>query len=262
MNETIKIINERVSLRKYSSKKLSRKHIDIILNSALRAPTAQNMMLYSIIEVNDQNTKDILGETCNHQWISKAPYVLLFLADMQKWYDYYQIKNIKEYCKKMGEKVATPSYSNLMMSCCDALIAAQNTVIAAESLNIGSCYIGDIMGKYEVHRELFNLSRWTFPITLVCYGYYPKNYEKNIKDRFEKKYICFKDKYNHLSEEDFINMLQDHAQKKRIINIAKKNNLTPAHQLYKDFSLGDAEVEEKRSVEKIIAQWMQKGNFK
>ena len=59
----------------------------------------------------------------------------------------------------------------LFLACCDALIAAQTAVIAAESLGIGTCYIGDIMENYEEHEELFGLPKYVFPIRLICFGY-------------------------------------------------------------------------------------------
>ena len=62
----------------------------------------------------------------------------------------------------------------LFLACCDALIAAQTAVIAAESLGIGTCYIGDIMENYEEHEELFGLPKYVFPIRLICFGY-PNN---------------------------------------------------------------------------------------
>ena len=39
----------------------------------------------------------------------------------------------------------------------DALIAAQNSVVSAESLGIGSCYIGDVMENAEEMKELEKL---------------------------------------------------------------------------------------------------------
>jgi len=41
-------------------------------------------------------------------------------------------------------------------------------VIAAESLGIGSCYIGDILERGETHAELLHLPRYTFPVTMLC----------------------------------------------------------------------------------------------
>ena len=59
------------------------------------------MMLYSIIEVNDQAAKDTLARTCDHQpFIARAPLVLLFLADYQRWFDYYLLSGVEELCQR------------------------------------------------------------------------------------------------------------------------------------------------------------------
>ena len=48
MNETICTIMKRGSLRRYKEENISDEHLDIILNAAMRAPTAGNMMTYAI----------------------------------------------------------------------------------------------------------------------------------------------------------------------------------------------------------------------
>ena len=53
----------------------------------------------------------------------------------------------------------------------DTLIAAQNAVVAAHSLGLGSCYIGDITEKYEFHRELLKLPKYVVPAAMLCFGY-------------------------------------------------------------------------------------------
>ena len=50
------------------------------------------------------------------------------------------------------------------------MIAAQNAVIAAESLGIGLDYIGDIVENYEYHQKLFELPEYVLPISLLCWG--------------------------------------------------------------------------------------------
>ena len=150
MNETINTINNRVSLRRYSQKQISKQHLDTILESATKAPTAGNMMMYSILKITDDDLKESLSKTCDNQpFIKKAPVVLVFVADVKKWFDYYKI------CGE--ENVKTPQINEFMLSVNDALIACQNAVLAAESLNIGSCYIGDIMENYEQVKSLLNL---------------------------------------------------------------------------------------------------------
>lgn len=254
MNQTIRLINERISLRRYAPGPIDPAHIDTIIHSAIRAPTAANMMLYSIVNVVDQAKKDVLAETCGHSFIAQAPLVLLFLADMQRWYDYYDAFGVPEYCQERGIEYQTPAASNLMMSCCDALIAAQNTVLAAESLGIGSCYIGDIMGHNKEHRALFQLPRWAFPIALVCYGYYPDGVERKLNTRFDQQFICFEDTYRRLTTEEFHQMLG--ALETKLERILAREQLNLAELTYKHFTLGKSEQEEMRSVAILLEDWL------
>ncbi|MFX1243222.1 MAG: nitroreductase family protein, partial [Promethearchaeota archaeon] len=123
-NEVLNVINKRCTVRAYKPTPLSQDEIDIIIHSAMRAPTAGNMMFYSILEVKDQKKKDILVKTCDNQpHIAKAPLVLIFLADMQRWYDYFELSRVQEKCSNIKRKYRTPDESDLLLACCDALIA-------------------------------------------------------------------------------------------------------------------------------------------
>lgn len=203
-NETIQILTKRRSVRLYSEQPVTDKEKEEILHAAMRAPTAGNMMLYTIIEVADQELKTILAETCDHQpFIARAPWVLLFLADYQRWMDAFRYSGVVEKCTARGQKFRTPQEGDLFLACCDALIAAQTAVIAAESLGIGSCYIGDIMERYEDHRQLFALPRYAFPITLVCFGWPAKAEDPTASQpRFPQQFIVHRNTYQPLRQED------------------------------------------------------------
>jgi len=168
MNETLALIEKRRSTRVYDPTPLSAGEREAILHAALRAPTAGGMVLYSIIEIEDQALKDRLAVTCDDQpFIAKAPLVLVFVADYQKWTDLFDA------CRAYpvgDEPPQLPGPGDLLLACSDALIASQNAVVAAESLGIGSCYIGDVLENGEIHAELLNLPRYTLPIAMVCFG--------------------------------------------------------------------------------------------
>ncbi len=203
MNRVIELLKRRASLRKYDQRSVSPEHLETILECAIRAPTAGNMMLYSIIMIEDKGKKEILSRTCDNQpFIANAPLVLIFAADYQKWYDYYHVGNVAEYCRQEGLPFTYPSEANLLLAACDALVAAQNAVIAGESLGIGSCYIGDIMERYEDHKKLLNLSDYVFPIAMLCMGYYPLGYTRTLRPRFEKDYVVFKNSYRRLNQSE------------------------------------------------------------
>lgn len=208
MNETLEVIEKRRSTRAYADSPLTREEKDLILHAAMRAPTAGNMMLYSIIEVEDQALKDRLAVTCDNQpFIARAPYVLLFLADYQRWMDYFEYCGAEELAREQGVSPRQPGAGDLILACCDALIAAQTAVIAAESLGIGSCYIGDILENYEIHRGMFDLPRYVVPITLVCFGRPQHEHRREDQtSRYDREFIVSQNRYRRLSGEDFERM--------------------------------------------------------
>ena len=163
MNEIIKSLRERKSIRAFEERPIPAECKHAILMSAMEAPTAGNQQMYTILDITDQSIKDRLAESCDHQpFIAKAPMVLIFCADMQKWFDVFTAG---------GANPRKPGAGDLMLAVTDTLIAAQNAVVAAESLGIGSCYIGDIMEQCEVHREMLHLPDYVFPAGMLVLGY-------------------------------------------------------------------------------------------
>ena len=187
MNETLRQIKDRKSMRIFKNKPIVAELKKEILNAALQAPTAGGMMLYSIIDITDEELKKQLSVECDNQaFIEKAPLVCIFLADYQRWYDAFDLENCNP---------RTPGEGDILLAYTDAIIAAQNTVVAAESLGIGSCYIGDIIENCENIRELLDLPNYVVPAAMLIYGY-PVEVQKNRKKpvRFEEQYIINENK--------------------------------------------------------------------
>lgn len=195
MNEVLMQIKNRKSVRVFEERQVEDEVKNEILNAALEAPTAGGMMLYSILDITDERLKERLSVVCDNQpFIAKAPLVLVFLADYQRWYDAYCFEGCNP--RKPGE-------GDILLACADAIIAAQNTVVAAESLGVGSCYIGDIIENCETVRDLLDLPDYVLPAAMVVYGY-PAESQRIRKKlvRFEKDYIVFKNKYRRLTKEE------------------------------------------------------------
>jgi len=254
LNKTIEVMRNRVSLRKYSKEDITKEHLDTIIESAMRAPTAGNMMLYSIIVVKDSEKKQTLSETCDNQpFIANAPVVLIFVADMQRWFDYYNHCDTKNYCIEHNIEYKGPTESDLLLATTDAMAAAQNAVIAAESLDIGSCYIGDIMEKYETHKKMLNLPDWAFPVGMLCLGYYPEEVSRKPRPRFDRKYIVFNEEYVNLKGEELEEMFSDRAKgfpKDNSLNADNLGQFVYARKTGADFS-----KEMTRSVREALKNW-------
>lgn len=254
MNQTIDITNNRVSLRKFSDKPISNEMKDAIINSALRAPTAGNLMLYSILKIEKKETLEILSKTCDDQpFIKNAAFALIFLVDYEKLYDYFAESNFQSYCKEQNMEPSYPELSDLLLGAEDAMCAAQNSVIAAESLDIGSCYIGDIIENYEVHKDLFKLEDYTFPLGMLVFGHYPEGINRNPRKRFKREYVVFDETYKKLDRASLLDMYSEREKSFSSRNtIGAKNG---AQMVYgKKFGSAFA-LEMRRSVKVAFERW-------
>ena len=163
MNEVLRQLHERKSVRVYEDRPVEPEVKQAILEAAIQAPSAGNMALFTILDITDPEMKRKLSVSCDDQpFIATAPLVLIFCADYRRWYDVFR-SHIPE--------VRKPDMGDLFLAEADALIAAQNAVVAAHSLGLGSCYIGDITENFEFHRELLGLPQYVVPAAMLCMGY-------------------------------------------------------------------------------------------
>ncbi|MCL2321163.1 MAG: nitroreductase family protein [Oscillospiraceae bacterium] len=250
------LLMNRKSIRAYEDRGISSEVKEKIFQGIFRAPTAGNMMLYSVIEVREQEKKNILSKTCDNQpFIATAPLVLVFLADYERWFRYFEYSGVKQKCILKNIDMRNPDVGDLLLACCDALIAAQNCVIACESLGLGSCYIGDIIENYEVHKELFNLPKYAFPIAMLCIGYpTPNQVIRKKPKRFKEEFILFKDKYIDIDDE-FLKKFDEDAVSVRGGASFPKGIENFGQQVY--FRKFGAEFSEEmsRSANKILQEW-------
>ena len=204
MNEILTALHARKSVRVYLDKPISAEDKENILLAACAAPTAGNQQLYTILDITDQDIKDSLAVSCDNQpFIAQAPLVLVFCADCRKWYDAYI---------EAGETPRKPGVGDLVLSVVDASIAAQNAVTAAESLGIGSCYIGDILEQYEVHREILCLPEYVIPCAMLVFGY-PTEQQKNREkpERCALKHIVHENTYRTMDGQELRGMFESRA---------------------------------------------------
>ena len=170
MNEVLRQLHERKSVRVYEDRPIEPEVKQAILDAAIQAPSAGNMALYTILDITDPEMKQKLSVSCDNQpFIATAPMVLIFCADYRRWYDVF--------CAHV-DQVRKPGMGDLFLAEADAIIAAQNAVVAAQSLGVGSCYIGDITENFEFHKELLKLPQYVVPAAMLCFGY-PTEQQQN-----------------------------------------------------------------------------------
>lgn len=195
MNTILKSLHTRKSVRVFTEQTISKEDKETILTAALQAPSAGCQLLYTILDITEQEKKEKLAELCDHQpFIAKAKMVLVFCADCRKWLSFY---------KEAGLTPREPGAGDLLLAVEDALIAAQNAVVAAEGMGIGSCYIGDVMENAEGMKVLLQLPKYVYPACMLVFGYPTEQQKERPKpERFALSDIVCENTYRDKSGEE------------------------------------------------------------
>ena len=134
----------RRSIRKYKPKQISQNTLEKILEAARYAPSANNGQPWRFIVVSDPEIKEKLSHGQWNTFIKNSAVTIVGCAFEGS-----------EYARKW--------------STIDTTIAMQNMIIAAWSLGIGSCWVGDF-DEAEVRRLLAVPKDWKI-ISLLSLGY-------------------------------------------------------------------------------------------
>ena len=132
MNEVIQNIMNRRSVRVYSEEQIRQADLDLILDAGLASPSGCNMQPWHFTVVQNQEILDELNvETKMKLKASEDEYFQKFAAS-DKYSIFYNAPTI---IIISGEKSA-------LVPTTDCAAATENMILAAESLNIGTCWIG------------------------------------------------------------------------------------------------------------------------
>jgi hypothetical protein len=143
--------------------------------------------------------KDTLCRICFEQpFIKSAPLVLVFNAD--------QNRN-RKWVEQFGGHFHFDGPAYLGKGFCDALIAAQNIVIAAEGLGLGSVYVGSVLNRARDVRQALNYPRYVVPVVLLAIGR-PKKRPK-VSPRLPLRSIVHEESYQDFSAEDIQNIYRE-----------------------------------------------------
>jgi len=192
-------IYQHKSIRKFSDKPISDELLNRVLNAAVRASTTGNMQVYSIMVTrNQENKKAILPFHFNQAMITEAPVVLTFNADFNRF---------NQWCEERNAKPGYDNFLSFMTAAIDAIIAAQNAVIAAESQGLGICYLGTTIYMAEQLIEFFDLPKGVIPITTIVMGYPAEN--PDLVDRLPLEAVVHYEKYKIFSQDDINRMYKE-----------------------------------------------------
>ncbi len=185
MNETIKTQLNHRTIREFKEERISEETFKTLMEVVRRTPTSNGMQSCSIIRVKDNDKKASIAEICNQEYVKRTPELLIFIVD--------QFRNMMIAKEKGGNIENARDMDRFFQGFTDACLAAQNLVVAAESMGLGTVYFGSILNDPQKVIDIFDLPELTFPVVGLGIGY--PNQEPQLKPRMDMSLRLFEDSY-------------------------------------------------------------------
>jgi FMN reductase (NADPH) len=177
-NPVIETLLNRKSIRHYTDESPPDEIVMAIVQAGQQAPFASQ--LYSLLLSRKERKR--------HPF--KAPLLFTICVDCHK---------LELFMTRRNWQVVTNDLSLLLFGIQDASLMAENMVIAAESLGLGSCFLGMVPYKAEKIVQEYKLPKRVFPLVQLVMGYPAEN--PPPRPRYPMEFTLFEDEYPEFSEE-------------------------------------------------------------
>jgi hypothetical protein len=142
-----------------------------------------------VIAVGDPAKKKVLAEIAgNQKHIEQCPLYLCWVADMTR--------NGAISAEQKVEFETMPWLETFMVACIDVALAAQNAVVAAESIGLRTVYIGAMRNDPERVAALLDLPSQSFVVFGLCVGYATADAAGEVKPRLPQTIVVHHDAYD------------------------------------------------------------------
>jgi nitroreductase len=181
------------TVRSLQSKALEEGMLEQLIAAAQSAASSSNLQTWSVVAVRDSERKARLASYAGNQaHIRECPLLLVWLADLSR------LERIGDH---IGQETAANQYLEMfLMACIDASLAAQNAVLCAEALGLGTVYIGAMRNKPESVIQELGLPPKVFPVFGLCIGYPKAEIETAVKPRLPQSVVLHMERYQHEHE--------------------------------------------------------------
>lgn len=173
-NPVIESMLNRKSVRKYTDQQPTDEIIEIVVRAGQQAPFAAQ--LCSVLLTRK---KAPFG----------APLWFTLCVDMHR---------MELIMARRGWTVVANDLSLLLMAIQDVALMAENMVIAAESLGMGSCFLGTTPYRAERIQKKYGLPKRVFPLVELVMGYPDEEFPP--RPRYPLAFTLFEDRYPKLTD--------------------------------------------------------------
>lgn len=186
MNPTLETILNHRSIREFTDEKLTEEQIHTIVRAAQQASTSSYVMAYTIIGVTDEAKKEKLRQISGQPYVKDNGHLFVFCADLHRIY--------QQTSKDDVVKEGLQSTEQFIVATVDAALAAQNAVIAAESMRLGICYLGSLRNDIRQTSEILGLPEYVIPLFGIAVGY--PNHKPELKPRLPLQVVYHENEYD------------------------------------------------------------------
>lgn len=163
--------------------------LETLVAAAQSAATSSNLQAWSVVAVEDPDRKARLSAMAGDQrHIRDAPLFLLWIADLSRATVLGQAR---------GRELPTADYLEMfLVAVIDAALAAQNAAVAAESIGLGTVYIGGMRNRpVEAAAEL-GLPPGAFVVFGLCVGHPDPARPASVKPRLPQATVLHRERYD------------------------------------------------------------------
>ncbi|WP_437681427.1 NADPH-dependent oxidoreductase [Sorangium sp. So ce131] len=187
-NEVIASLLGHRSVRRYIQKPLPEGTLELLVAAAQSAPSSSNLQLWSVLSVQDPDRRRRLAELAGGQaHVRDAGLFLVWLADLRR---------LGDLAKHRGAAHEGLDYLEMfVMAVVDAALAAQNALVAAESLGLGTVYIGALRNHPEAVAAELGLPAQVFAAFGLCVGWPDPAAPASIKPRLPQSVVLHHEQY-------------------------------------------------------------------
>ncbi len=184
-NPALELILAHRSVRAYRDQPLPERALDLILAAAQRAPTSSNLQSYSIVVVDDCTLLKAICRLCGTQsFVSECSVLLVFCSD---------ISRHVHLCEQRGYVYRGDQVNTLLVAHGDANLACQNASLAAQSMGLGTCMLGNVRNDPQGVSELLGLPRYVYASVGLTIGYPAGDF--SVKPRLPRRLIVSRNRY-------------------------------------------------------------------
>lgn len=188
LNPVLDALLTQRSVRHFVPDALPPHALERLIAAAQSAPSSSNLQTWSVVAVQSQAGRDRLAELTGPQnHLRTAPLVLAFLADLSR---------IQRIAERSGREAGGLGYlDTFLMAVIDAALAAQNAVLAAQSLGLGTVYLGALRNQPEPVAALLGLPSHVFPVFGLVVGWPDPARPASVKPRLPQPSVLHLERY-------------------------------------------------------------------